>query len=536
MATERIRILLVDDEYLTRSLLRNCIDWSSLNMEIVGEAEDADEALSLVDKLAPDVLFTDIQMPIIDGIALSEMVLARYPATKIVVLTGYNEFDYAQRSIKAGVSDYLLKPINRNEVLKSALKVKQSIEQERRSDEETDALRRQLYDNLPYLRERFFNELLTGLLRPEAARGRMAFLGVSFRYPSFQVAVLEYTAESGGGSEESRLIFTMRLLNYVKEKLRADRDIAVFADNANRIVILNNDENSDLYETCERLREEIARDAPCDFCIGVGRLKKEIGAVCGSYREALEAIRYRVAVGNNTVILYDNLQFSPQGTGEDTNELYAQLDFFVRTGLRDKLDETVDKIFKSIDLKDPSALKTLRAYAMNIANICFQQMIKTGSDPEEIYRLEMQSCNQVLQLDTLPDIRGHLKSVADKALDALNQHKSSRISSFIGEIKAYVAEHYADSGLTLASIAKMFYLNPSYLSRTFKKETGVSFVEYLTSIRMEKAIELLKSSDLKIFAIADAVGISDANYFSTCFKKYTGVSMSAYRKALAERQ
>lgn len=160
MDTAKIKVLIVDDEYLVRNLLKNCINWDYLNMEIVAEAADANEAFDLLEMHLPDLVITDIYMPIIDGITFSEMALQKYPAIKIAILSGYDDFQYAQRSIRAGVSDYLLKPINDEEVLKTVTHLKTIIEQERRNNSENSKLRRRLYDNLPYLKERFFNELL----------------------------------------------------------------------------------------------------------------------------------------------------------------------------------------------------------------------------------------------------------------------------------------------------------------------------------------------------------------------------------------
>lgn len=534
MAKDPIRAIIVDDEYLSRNLLKNCIEWYSLNMEIIGEAEDADEALTLVERCTPDVIFTDIQMPIIDGIQLSEMVLKRHPDIKIVVLTGFNDFEYAQRSIKVGISDYLLKPINHVEVLKTALKIKLLIEQERKNNEEHIAIRKQLYYNLPYLKERFFNEILNGVIDDDIARERMVFLGVQFRHSSFQVAAIETCMQNKEQSEESRLIFDLKILNHIKSYLKNNSSIFVFLDTMSRIIILNNDGNSDLYEICEQLRLGIVKDIPCIICIGLGRLKKEISEICSSYTEAIEAINYRIIVGNNTVILYDNIHFSTMESTYDLNELYGELDFFIKTGLNDKVRESIEKIFENVDLKDNAAIKKIRIHAMNITTACFRKSIEMGLDAEEVYRFETQSYSQIFLLNTIPDIKDYLGSIMEKTIDALNKHQNKKISNFIDDIKKYMNENYSDKNLSLAGIAKMFYLNPSYLSRTFKKEAVVSFVEYLTSIRIEKAIELLKETDLKIFAIAELVGISDSNYFSTCFKKYTGISMSDFRKSLNE--
>ena len=132
-ASEKIRVVVVDDEPLEINLIKKCIDWKFLNMEIVGEAQNAMSGLDLIEKLSPDILFTDINMPIIDGIKFSEMVIQRRPKTKIVILSGYDDFDYAQKSIKIGVLDFLLKPINNDEVFKAASKLKNIIDYYRES-------------------------------------------------------------------------------------------------------------------------------------------------------------------------------------------------------------------------------------------------------------------------------------------------------------------------------------------------------------------------------------------------------------------
>jgi len=107
MMNDKIKVLIIDDEYLERNLLKGCIDWNTLGMEIAGEASNANEGFKLIDELKPDVVFTDIKMPGIDGIKFSESILQKYPTIKIVILTGYNDFNYAQKSVKIGISDFL---------------------------------------------------------------------------------------------------------------------------------------------------------------------------------------------------------------------------------------------------------------------------------------------------------------------------------------------------------------------------------------------------------------------------------------------
>lgn len=532
MENSRIRVLIVDDEYLVRNLLRKCINWEYLNMDIVAEAADANEALELVRQHSPDIIITDIYMPIIDGITFSEHVLKNRPDTKIVILTGYDDFNYAQRSIRAGVSDYLLKPIDDEEVLRAMTNLKALIEEERRSSQEAIKLRSRLYDNLPYLKERFFNELIHEEDLKHPPLEKMSFLGIQFKYACFQVATIElYPSDSGAGNEHTRATTDEAVLALVHQYCERSTYTFVFIDSNHRIIILNNDETFDIYEHCELLMRRITQETGCSACIGIGQIKREFCEIGNSYKEALEALNYRVAVGNNVIIQYNHIDLYNQYHTNDYNNLYNKLGFYIKAGLQDKVEETIDEIYGSIDLKDRTVLSRIRNIAVSGLLICIRQLSESCVSAEDLRGIEadLRSC---VELDTIPDIKRQLTEVTAKTIRLMNEQQVHKTGNSIDDIKQYIHEHYADPGLSLTQVAKMFYLNPSYLSRTFKKEVGTNFIEYLTTVRVERAISLLKEQDLKAFEIAKAVGISDSNYFSTCFKKYTGVSVSDYRRTI----
>lgn len=412
MSTEskQIRVVVVDDEPLEINLIKKCINWEVFNMEIVGEAQNAISGMELVEGLSPDILFTDINMPIIDGIKFSEMVIQRRFKTKIVILSGYDDFRYAQKSIKIGVSDFLLKPINNDEVFMAASKLKNIIDYERESSNEYNLLKRQLSDNLPYIKEKFLIELIDGNLENEKIINKALFLGLRFKYQSVQVAVVEINSLStydDNVDNGTYFIQKIKIMNMIKDAFQENEFIYVFYDTLNRIIILNNNENIDLFEKCETLKMKISDNIQYPVNIGLGEIKKHVCEVPASYKEALKAL---------------------------------------------------------------------------------------------------------------------------KPIKIINAKQACKSDCTIIKAKKYIDDNLENNKLSLSLMAKHLYLNPSYLSRMFKKELGISFVEYLTKIRMEKAIELLKEGHMKAFEIADSVGISDSNYFSTCFKKYTGLSISKYKK------
>jgi two-component system, response regulator YesN len=529
--TNTIKVIIVDDERLERNLIKNCIDWKYFNMEIIGEASTVNEALLLLESNTPDIVITDINMPVIDGMQFIGIASRKYPHIKFVVLTGFDNFSYAQKSIKLRVSDFLLKPINDEDVFKTASNLKVIIEQEREAQEEYYQLRKQLYDNLPYLKERFLHELLKGRIGDKTIEERLSFLGIQFKYKSFQVAVLEIN-HLKNEDEEFRYMQNIKVMNLVKSNLTDNKYVQIFFDSDDRIIILNNDENSDLFEKCELLKDYITRELNCYVGIGLGSLKKELHEICFSYREALDALDYRVAIDKNTVILYNHIDINNKETKTNTAELYNKLCLYLKSGLRSKAKEVIEVLFDSIDLKCASAVRQIRVVALEILMICLRNSMDTKLDAENPHKSKTLSFNQIFAMDTIPEIKEHLFSVVENTTQTIDRQQIDKMNTLIKNIKRYVDQYYIRQDLTLSNVAKEFFLNPSYLSRTFKKEAGIGFIEYLTNVRMEKAISLLSGKeDMKVFEIADAVGIPDPNYFSTCFKKYTGISVSDYRKS-----
>jgi len=533
--SKKIGVVVVDDEPLEINLIKKCIDWKIFNMEIVGEAQNAISGLELVERLSPDILFTDINMPIIDGIKFSEMVIQKRFKTKIVILSGYDDFKYAQKGIKIGVSDFLLKPINNDEVFKTASKLKSIIDYERESSNEYDLLKRQLSDNLPYIKEKFLIELLSGNFENEKIINKALFLGLRSKYQSVQVAAIEINSSSIDDDNADTGIYFIRnikIMNMIKDFFSGNEFIYIFYDTLNRIIILNNNENIDILEKCETLKTKIVDNTKYSVSIGLGGIKRHVCEIHTSYKEALDALKYRVTVGNNVVILYDRINMSNSNNNKhDVNELNEKMSFYIKSGLYDKAVFLVDKYFENVDLKCKNNLKDIRIIAMNIISINFKTLIGIGiNNTDEIYNSQIASFNQILLLDTLPDIIKFLHEILFKSIKIINDQQTSKIDDVIIKAKKYIDDNLQNNELSLSLIAKHLYLNPSYLSRMFKKEIGISFIEYVTKVRMEKAIELLKKGDMKAFEIADSIGISDSNYFSTCFKKYTGLSISEYKK------
>jgi two-component system response regulator YesN len=403
MSSSIIKVLIVDDERLVRNLLIKRIDWTSIGMQIIGEAASGEDAIVLAEKYSPDLIFTDICMSNMDGIQFADYIIKKYPNIKVVVITGYDDFKYAQRSIKTGIKDYILKPIDDEVVLSTALKLKQEIEGERLAFSEYSSLKKQLCENKAFFVERLLNRLIQPNIVVEEVESQMSYLDFKFGSHMFQAAVIEilFRHQSDKAKDVEEIIYVTRILDTLKLFFKDNADIFVFFDMNYRITIINNGQENILEETILQVKTDVLSDLKYLHSIGIGTIKAGIENIEKSYKEALEA---------------------------------------------------------------------------------------------------------------------------------LNQTKGKKPNKLIDDISEYIRLNLDDSELSLTKIAQVFFINSSYLSRVFKKETGINFMEYLTKLRIEEAKILLKNTDLMAYEVGEKIGISDSSYFSTCFKKYTGMSVSEYKK------
>lgn len=527
-----LKLLIVDDEYLVRSLLRNCLDWGELGYEIVGEAAGAQEALELVDRLNPDVIFTDICMPFMDGIEFSKIVYEKYPLIKIIVLTGYGEFDYAKRSIKIGISDFLLKPINDDEIKKVAQNIKEKIESERNHRTEYNRLKKHLEENKPFLQERLLNQLLQHSFKKEDVLQKLEYLNIKINLEYMQVAAIDvFHADcSEGIGEEEKLFLKIQSIEMVEQYFRDDVYINVFFDSSQKIIVLNSERTVDITECLEAIKSMLINKLKCFACIGIGNPCDSGEKLRTSYKEACYALDYKVIAGKNQVINYCDIDLQEQFGVQ--NDQIGAFTFFLKAGMRGKALELLDSVLNESAISSKNRIESIRATASSILSVVLGVIAELGLSISDIFDQSRQPFDAVFRIDTFPDMKNYLTKIIGSAVEKIDAMQTKKVNQVVKQVQEYIDDNLTNSELSLSSTAKSFYMNMSYLSRIFKQETGQTFVEYLTKARMEKAMKLLRETDLKAYQIAENVGIIDPHYFGICFKKYTGVSVNDFKKSI----
>ncbi|WP_405171249.1 response regulator [Paenibacillus sp. FSL H8-0280] len=581
LTVEPLKVLIVDDEYLIRNLLRMRIDWEQQGMTIIGEASDAEEALNQVELLRPDIVFTDIYMPKMDGIELSGILMERYPNIKIAVVTGHDEFEYARQSVKLGISDFILKPIRASELLQVTAKLRAAIEQEVGREYELMKLREEMKQGLPYLRERFVNQWLSDVMPEDELQEKARFFGIpiSSGEPGSRIAVMEvevavpqakisapevyphlsepyhqtrqtYQAQRGTQqqqqhgqpqlsqhqteahpqpAEEIHILLRMVGMKQVQAFYPQDSQTIIVMDPHNRIVVLSLGADTEFTNQVQQLQEELQHTLKLEGCevdvtVGIGQWQSGWGRACVGYREACRALDYQAFVGKNQVICFEDLVIEGVKRPYHSDaQLLQQLQFYVSVGAGEEAVLLLERML-SVPFSDVSQF---RMAAMDVVTECQRAAIEQQIEGE--HALNKEAVAAIFTADHLPELKSMLEQHVRTVSDVIQAKRQAKEGNLIDRVIAYLEENMGNAEVGLSSTAAAFYVSSGHLGRLMKKETGQTFVEYLTQLRMKKAEMLLKQTDMKGYEIGEQVGIPDPHYFSVLFKKHIGRSMNEYR-------
>ncbi len=512
----RLKVMIVEDETLERMLLKRYLEAESDAYEVVKEASFALEALEYLDEHAVDIVITDINMPVMDGLTMARRILKMDPGVQVIVITGYNDFDHAQRAIKIGVADYLVKPVDAKEFSAILESVREKILLRQGGGIETTEIERQIAQNMPALRDRFLSEWVTRRMDPAVCRDKLAFFKLEMAGDRFQVGVAALAQE---GPDAMRQLFALYSIgNMAREALES---ALVFLEGGNRLVILcsHPEERPADFNALKRLLDGTL-DAP--VVLGVGSIVEGVENVRRSYAEAVQAVNCHAFLGDHPVIYYQDLGvvearpswLEPVRVG--TAEL-EQMGFFLRGGMSAGARAWVERHFSGAD-----GIENARLRAVQVLSSLYAMRVEPSMNLKD-------RIAQALDMATVAEIREMLLTLMGEATSTLDSIRTSTVSGQVQAIVDYVQEHLSEPSLSLHDTSKRFFFNASYLSRIFKQHTGMSFREYVNVQRIELARKYLDEPNAKAYEVCARVGIDDPNYFSTLFKKYAGQTVKQYR-------
>ena len=518
------KVFFVEDEIITREGIRDNVDWQASGFEFCGEATDGEMALPLLRTAQPDVLITDIKMPFMDGLQLSKIVRERMPWMKIIILSGHDEFEYAQKAISLGVADYLLKPVTVQKLQNILQKLTVQLDQERKEQDNLKKLQAQVEENQATLRERLLFKLVVGAISPTDAieNGQIFGLDLAARYYLVMIVKIEL----GDRTEQYDHDEYQQIQHVLTTLAEKNPDIFVLKrDWGDLILIMKGSTPEYLEEERDLLLAEIQQivaKTRYQLTLGVGASKNRIADISQSFVEALMNLQnpsYGNEAGWNQAVERVELLKMDKSAVED----------YLRCGAKDQFDEFFNTYIGTLG---ETALKSvvIKNYIFVDVILATAKLInELGGEIDKVIP-ELNFIETILSnVKSVEQLREQAYKIISSGLDYRDSRPNGQHLNLIRQAKAYIEHHYADPELSLNHVAAQANLSPSHFSVVFSQETCQTFKEYLTEIRINKAKELLRMTRLRSADIAYQVGYNDPHYFSSVFKKNTGLSPIEFR-------
>lgn len=530
------RIMLVDDEEEVRKAMIRKMDWERLGFTVVGDAENGEEALEKLEQLEPDVVMTDIRMPYMDGLTLTARIRDKYPSVKILIFSGYDDFEYAQQAIKLNVTEYILKPVNGEELAEILKRIRVSLDKEIEQRRDIDTLRESYLGSLPILRELFLNDLVRRTTDVSNVVPRLREYGIDIldaRKWLAAVIHVEQMDQTGGQilSQHQELI-PISVKKLVEDHLKPYCRFAIFNSMDGITVVAAVDEGNTqtgLINVFNDICKESRRVLEVVITIGVGHSCGTLEEISRSYQNAVDALGYRAIVGGGKTIYINDMEPVSRGKLELDSKSESELISAIKFGTGESISGVIRTLISRMDDVRVHA-RQYQLYMLSIVNCLARLMQQHDLHPEEMFG--GQGSYEELLAGNRPreEFAAWVIPIACRMNEAMNRERDNTTRKAVLEAKEYIRENYSNPDLSVEMLCRYLHMSPAYFSTVFKKETGQTYVNYLTEVRLNKAVELLNTTEDKTYVIAQKVGYQEQNYFSYVFKKQYGVSPTKYRR------
>lgn len=539
MVHDMLKIFLVEDEVVIRNGIKNNIPWEREGFIFAGEASDGELAYPLIIKAKPDILITDIKMPFMDGLELSRIVRKELPQIRIIILSGYNEFDYAKSAIEIGVTQYLLKPISSAKLLEAVKEVGALIEKEREQDRLLEEYRKEMNENLLLERQKLWNALIANELSAAEFLENGQRLGMDFTAPVYQVLLFKVMPEDNSSGGPRDLIAVSDRIAELSEGL--DQVLTIDRSPEGWIFLIKGETDEDaerrLAGCVNALTELVAGYPEIQYFGGIGSTAHRLGDIRSSYQEAGKAFAGRFFAEPNQVIRAEDVAKLHRGAEEKIDisgmcsrrEEREQADRFLKNGTLEEVENFLEEYFSNIGEQNFQSLLYRQYMVMDLyfSVVDFLEDLEIGA---QSLPPACRDINETVAKSTsLQEMKRLIGDLFTEALKLRDSSSMKRYNAVIEEARTFIRENYQREDMSLNKVASQVNISPSYFSAIFSAQTGQTFVEYLTSVRLDRAKELLMCSNLRTAEIAYEVGYKDSHYFSYIFRKVVGCSPTEYK-------
>lgn len=536
-----IKVFLVEDEAIIRRGIKNKIPWETEGFEFVGEASDGELAYPMIKKTKPDIVITDIKMPFMDGLELSAIIRKEMPDTKIIILSGYNEFDYAKTAISLGVTDYQLKPISSEKLLETIKRVAEIIREERAQKELLEEYKKDNQESLELDKAKLFYTLADNTMSTAEILEWGNQLGLDLTASYYTVILLKLISSVEENSYQEQLVETERKIEEFLERQECIHYFKRWGEGW--FLLVRSEEEEELADLLRILRDYLSELIPdrksggLHYFGGIGSTVQRLGDVRQSFLSANRTFAARFFANLNQIITEEELRNSKsrQKEADDLKEINISnidrrlLEDFLKTGNIEEASIFLDAYFDKIGVGSYTSLM-FRQYLMVDTYFCVSKFLEDlGGSPQELMDKFGDVEEIKMRIHSTDRVREYMKEVFTEALKMRDNLSRDKYSRLLKEAQHYAEQNYSNNEISLNMVASHVGISPSYFSTIFRQETGSTFVEYLTGLRMEKAKELLRCTNKKTAEIAYEVGYKDSHYFSYIFKKTQGLTPKDYR-------
>lgn len=547
-----LKIFLAEDEVVVRETIKRMIPWEELGFELVGEAADGEMALPLLIRQQPDLLITDIKMPFMDGLTLARLAKKEIPGLKVVILSGYDDFNYAKQAIGIGVEDYLLKPITKNALIERLSEIRSRYEHEKTQKEYYEKFQREMQAYEKNSSRDFFEALVGGSMDMMEVYKRAEKLGLDIVAEAYNVLIFTMNCdEDFSGQRDEYSSWEAESLELLENFFAGHSSAMLFRSNIFSYGVLLKGQRETIEENTRACVDEIRKilsrqDGRREWFLAVGQSVERLSQIQKSYHTASRAFSQRYLYDEN-ILYYDEMETMehPGGQAETEDNAYLQkvdvnalnpaiLQKFLSNGLQEETENFVKDYFYAIG-QEPMESLVFRNYVILNVRFSVISFIKgLGCDTNE---MESADTEEVIAESgkNMESAIAYAKKMISQAIEIRDQNSGNKNRSILKTAVDFIDSHYMDEEVSLNTVANVANVSSNHFSALFSQNMGQTFIEYLTTLRMNKAKELLRCTGMRSSEIAGEIGYKDAHYFSYLFKKTQGMTPSDYRKAREDK-
>lgn len=536
------KLLIVEDEQLERQAIRFVVEKYCQDITVIGETGDGDSAVAIAGAEHPDIIVMDIRIPGINGLEATRRINCFAPECKIVILTAFDEFNYARQAITLGAVEYLLKPVRPLEMAKVLQQVAGQLQKidEKRAEEEQ--LRQYLNGAMPFIQMSFAHDLLSGYFDDlDLLRQRAAFLGLTTD-PGvvIVIGVDQFSLLSSDAGELKKQVMKQKIYRNVCGVVGKEALVTPFA-NDKIIVVLGVEQGKSLLAVkekvraiAEKIRLFLASELQQAATVGVGCYHQDARDIYKSYVEAMRAYQQSFSFGTDQIFFFDELptsHFGPFVYPFQNERLVLEQ---VRCGYRDQAKEKLASLLEQI-FRSKTSIETAKACALELLVVLSRAAVEGGGSIEKMTLQNFALINRLADCQNQSQVCGLLMKSLDEFMDNMIDTRNTVNARVVNRACNFIADN-CSRNITLEEVAHSVHLSPFYFSKVFKKEKGCNFVEFLTKTRVERSKKMLRDPDMSVVRIALESGYQDASYFCKVFRQEEGMTPNAYRKRFVKKK